>query len=141
MDLWTVFLINLVLMVLIIGSYVYFSLCLMAIADKESAEGAWMAWIPIAHVYLMCRMVGASPWTMLLLLVPVVNIGYYGLLWIDVSRDLGRPGWWGAMIFVPVANLIIPGFLAFADAKKEIPVLETPPAGADHSEYFKFFQM
>lgn len=127
MDLLEIFLINLVAFTVVIGSYVYLSFCMQVIGDKESTEHTWMAWVPIAHVYLMCRMVGASPWTMLLLLVPVVNIGYYALLWMDIARDMGRPSWWGLLIFVPVANLIVPGFLAFAEAEKEIPVLERVP--------------
>lgn len=124
MSLTEVFLINLVAVILTIGIYVYLSICLQAIGDRESVEHTWMAWIPVAHVFLMCRMVGASPWTMLLLCVPLVNIGYYGLLWMDVSRDMGRPSWWGLLIFVPVANLVVPGFLAFAETQREVPVLQ-----------------
>jgi hypothetical protein len=120
MDLWKIFLINLIAVILTIGIYVYLSICLQAIGDRASAEHTWMAWVPVAHVYLMCRIVGASPWTMLLLLVPLVNIGYFCLLWMDISRNLGRPPWWGLMIFVPLANLILPGFLAFTEAEPEI---------------------
>lgn len=124
MELLTIFLVNLVAAILTIGVYVYLSICLQVIGDRESVEHTWMAWIPVAHVFLMCRMVGASPWTMLLLLIPFVNLGYYALLWMDVSRDMGRPSWWGMLIFMPVANLVVPGFLAFTEAERDIPVMQ-----------------
>lgn len=74
MDLWTIFLINLVAVMVAIGSYVYLAICLQAIADKESTEHTWMAWVPVVSVYMMYRMTGASPWTMLLLLYSFLSI-------------------------------------------------------------------
>src|SRR5262245_50596104 len=35
--------------------YAYFAFMLMVIATKTSTANAWLAWVPIGNLYLMCR--------------------------------------------------------------------------------------
>ncbi len=94
--------------------YAYSAICLMLIAKKSAVSGAWMAWVPILNIYLMCKAAGKSGLWIILFLIPFVNIIAVVLVWVAISERLGRPGWWGILMLVPVANLIIPGILAFS---------------------------
>lgn len=35
--------------------------------------------------------------------------------WMAIAEKRGKPSWWGILTIVPVANLIVPGYLAFSD--------------------------
>lgn len=52
--------------------YVYSSLCLYLIAKKTAQEPAWLAWIPIGNLFLMCKIGKLSYLWLLPLLVPFV---------------------------------------------------------------------
>jgi Family of unknown function (DUF5684) len=95
--------------------YVYVALALQTIAQKTNTENGWLAWIPIANIYLMI-MIGRKPvWWIILFLIPIVNIVMYVIIWMAIAEARGKPNWWGILIIVPVANLIVPGYLAWAD--------------------------
>lgn len=95
--------------------YVYTALALMTIAQKTNTENGWLAWIPIANVFLMCNIAKKPVWWIILCLIPLVNIVIFVLLWMGVAEARNKPNWWGIMVIVPVMNLIMPGYLAWAD--------------------------
>lgn len=95
--------------------YVYVALALQTIAKKTNTENAWLAWIPIANVFLMLMVAKKPLWWFLLVLIPLVNIVIYILVWMGIAEARSKPNWWGILIIVPVANLIVPGYLAWAD--------------------------
>ncbi|MBE0434132.1 hypothetical protein IBX73_11805 [candidate division WOR-3 bacterium] len=95
--------------------YVYISFCLMTIANKTGTANAWLAWIPIANIYLMCKVAGKPGWWLILFLIPIVNIIISIIVWMKISEARKKPGWLGILMIVPFVNLIIPGILAFAD--------------------------
>jgi len=91
------------------------ALALQTIAQKTNTENGWLAWIPIANIYLMI-MIGRKPvWWIILFLIPLVNIVMYVIIWMAIAEARGKPNWWGILIIVPVVNLIVPGYLAWAD--------------------------
>jgi len=71
----------------------------MFIAKKTGTPNSWMAWIPILNLYLMCKAAGKSGIWIILLLLPVVNVVATILLWAGMAQRLGRPGWWGLLMF------------------------------------------
>lgn len=95
--------------------YVYFSLCLMKIAQKTNTPNAWMAWIPIVNIVLMLQIAKQPVWWIILMLIPLVNIIIGIIVWMKVAEARGKPGWVGALLIVPVAGLLVPGYLAFTD--------------------------
>lgn len=94
--------------------YVYMALCLMAIAKKTNTPNAVLAWIPIANVYLMCKVAGKPGWWLILLLIPLVNIVIAIIVWMGIAKARNKPDWLGILMIIPVVNLIIPGYLAFS---------------------------
>ena len=106
-----------------IAAYVYFALALMAIAKKTKTDNAWLAWIPIANLYLLTQIAGVPGWTVLAIFLPIIPIiGGLGFLaveiwwWWKVAEARNRPGWWGILIAIPLVNLVVVGLLAWKDA-------------------------
>lgn len=99
-----------------VAVYVYYAFSLMTIAHKTDTGSAWMAWVPILNVYLMCKVADKPGWWLLVIMfVPFVNIVLTVILWMRIAEVRGFPGWWGILMLVPVVNFIVPGYLAFAE--------------------------
>jgi hypothetical protein len=96
--------------------YVYFAVMLTLIAGKTGTPGAWMAWLPIANILLMCRVAKKPGWFVFLLLIPVVNLFVFVALWMGIAKARGRSAALGLLILVPIANLIMMLLLALGPA-------------------------
>ncbi len=95
--------------------YVYFSFCIMKIAQKLGVENAWLAWIPIVNIWVLVQCAGKEWWWILLMFIPIANIVAAIVIWMAIAERRGKPSWLGILMIVPIANLIIPGYLAFSE--------------------------
>ncbi len=102
-------------LIISVGIYAYMSYALQTLANKTNTENGWLAWIPIANIYLMCKIAGKPGWWLLLFLIPLVNIVITVLVWMEIAKARGKEGWLGILMLIPVVNFIIPGYLAFND--------------------------
>jgi len=98
-----------------IGLYIYIALCLQTIARKTDTPNGWLAWIPIANLYLLCKLGGKPGWWLILLFIPIVNIIIQFIVWIGIANQRNKPVWPGVVWFIPVLNLITTGILAFSE--------------------------
>lgn len=113
-----VFGIILAIVAIIIVVYVVFALSLYKIAKRTKTQDPFLAWIPIVNIYLMTQIAKRPAWWIVLMLIPIVNIVVNVLLWMDISKRMGKPDWWGVIIgIVPIVNLIMILMLAFGDYK------------------------
>lgn len=99
---------------LLIVLYIYNSLCLHKIANKTNTPYGWLAWLPIANLFLMLMIAKKSFWWFLLLLIPLVNFICFLIIWMDVAKSRNKPAWLGLLMAIPLANFIIMGYLAFS---------------------------
>jgi len=95
--------------------YAYIAFSLQTIATKTNTENGWLAWIPIANVYLMCKIAGKPGWWLLLFLIPLVSIVVMIIVWMGIAEARNKASWLGILMIVPIANLILPGYLAFSE--------------------------
>jgi hypothetical protein len=95
--------------------YIWMAICLMTIAKKTNTPNPWLAWIPFANLYLMCKIAGRPGWWLILLLIPFVNIVIGIIVWMGIAKARGKPDWIGILMIIPFVNLIIPGYLAFSE--------------------------
>jgi magnesium-transporting ATPase (P-type) len=95
--------------------YIYVALALQTIAKKTNTENAWMAWIPIANIFLALMVAKKPLWWFILFLIPLVNVVMWILVWMGIAEARSKPNWWGIMVIVPVMNVIMPGYLAWSD--------------------------
>ena len=103
------------IMGLALGSYIYFALAVQTIATKTSTPNAWLAWIPIANIFLMLNIAKKPLWWFVLFLIPLVNIVMAVIVWMGIAEARQKPNWWGILTIVPIVNLVVPGYLAWAD--------------------------
>jgi uncharacterized membrane protein YhaH (DUF805 family) len=98
--------------------YIYLAICLQKLAKKTNTPNGWLAWIPIANVFLLIQIAQKPLWWFILLLIPLVNIIIAIILWMKIAERVDRPNWLGILMIVPVIGIIIPGYLAFSVKKK-----------------------
>jgi hypothetical protein len=98
-----------------LGCYVYMALALQTIATKTGTANEWLAWIPIANLFLMLSVAKKPMWWFILFLIPLVNLVMAIMVWMAVAEARGKPNWWGILMIVPLVNLVVPGYLAWAD--------------------------
>ena len=114
--------------------YIYTAVCLMLIAQKTNTKYSWLAWIPIANVFLMA-MIAQKPWWWALIIVLAYGIAasllngaaaWLGwiiyivaivltlIIWVAICQARNKPGWWVILLLIPLVNIIILGVLAFS---------------------------
>ncbi|MDD5269815.1 MAG: DUF5684 domain-containing protein [Candidatus Omnitrophica bacterium] len=103
-----------IILAVALGVYVFSCLCLQLIARKTGTEPAWLAWIPVANMFLACKIGGLSYLWLLALLVPFVNMLVSIYIWYRISEARGKPGLLSLLLLVPVANFVFMGYLAFS---------------------------
>ncbi len=101
--------------------YIYFAVALMTIAKRTNTLRGWLAFIPIANVYLMTQIAGLPAWYTLAVLLPIIPLlgGLAALVamvyfWWKIAEAINKPGWWGVLIIVPIVNLVIVGIMAWS---------------------------
>jgi hypothetical protein len=96
-----------------LATYLYTSYCLREIARKRAAAHPWLAWIPFASLYLLCRIAGKGfAWTVFCL-IPVIDVIPLVMLFVRLTGSLGRNRWYGLLLFVPMVNYVVMWDLAF----------------------------
>ena len=117
------FLAGIFMVALIIGLivYIYVAIALMTMAKKKKVPNAWLAFIPIANLYIMTQVGGIEWWWMLvflLMIIPFVGTLLYMVgivyIWWKISEAFKRPGWWGILMLIPIVNLVLMGLLAWS---------------------------
>lgn len=106
------------LMVAVVGMfvvYLYMALALQTIAAKTNTDNAWLAWIPIVNLVLLLNVARKPVWWILLFFVPLVNLIIAVVVWMGVAEARGKESWLGILMVVPILNLFLPGYLAWAD--------------------------
>lgn len=93
--------------------YLLFSAMLFLIAKKTNTDMPWMAFIPIAQVFLMVRIAGKPWWWFLVIIfVPLVNIVLYFLVSLGIAQARGKGTLWGVLLFFPCTTPIALIYLA-----------------------------
>lgn len=110
-----------VFLILGIAIYIFCALAFMSIAKKTNTPNGWLAFIPIANVYLMTQIAGVSGWWTLIIFAAFIPfIGGLAVaaamvyfLWL-ICEKVGKPGWWSLLIYlIPIVNLVMLGILAW----------------------------
>lgn len=112
----------LIVVILSLGMYVYISFCLYVIGQKTNQGPLWLAWVPIAQIILMFKIAGLSYWWLLVFLtsfIPIIGslavLALSGYLYYKIALARNKPGWMGILMFLPLVNLVVIGYLAFSD--------------------------
>ncbi len=108
-----------IIVVLFIGIYIYFSLCLFLIAKKLNVSAPWIAWVPIVQIWTLLQAAGKPCWWVVLFFIPVIGIIASVYVWMCIAENLGRNKWLGLLILAPFINLVYIGVLAFSKQEQQ----------------------
>jgi len=97
-----------------IAIYIYFSLALMKLAERLKAKRTWLAWIPIANIYLITQLSKKPWWTLFAIVIPYLNIAAMIWWFWKICERRNRPEWWAIGMGVPIVNLVLIGVLAWS---------------------------
>lgn len=61
----------LVFIIILVAFYIFFSLCLQKIAKKLNIENDWLAWVPLANLWLWVKVAGNPDWWSIFLIAPL----------------------------------------------------------------------
>jgi len=118
-----------------IGMYVWFVLCLAAIARQHRIGLWWLAPLPVANFGLMCTLGKSSARCFWALTVPFLALALgliiwiplwtafwlvvwaiaWAVAWMRIAGEMSKPPVVGLLIVIPVANLVLLGVLAFGE--------------------------
>jgi hypothetical protein len=105
--------------------HIYLAVCLQIIAKKTGRHPTWLAWIPAANLFLMCK-IGRLDYKWLLLLLvffvpligpflgPICALFWTALAWYKIAIARGKEGWIGAITVIPMVGLFTMGYLTFS---------------------------
>ncbi len=105
-----------VFLVVGLALYIYMALAMMPVARRTNTDPAWLAFIPIANLYLMSKMAGMHWWPVLLVVlffIPFVSmiagiiLYVFMIIWqwriCEIRR---RPGWWSLITIIPIIGAV-----------------------------------
>lgn len=98
-----------------IALYLIETVPIYMIARKCGRQNAWLAFVPIANLWLLCDMAEMEAWFLLILLVPYVNIVFLGFVWWRIAENTNKPGWVGLLMLLPLVNLAVGWYIAMAE--------------------------
>ncbi|MBS1707892.1 MAG: hypothetical protein JSS65_04130 [Armatimonadetes bacterium] len=98
---------------LLLGLFLY------VIATKLRAENAWLAFIPVVNVFYMTYVAKRPWWWPVLALVPCINLVWVFFLFpmtlASLAEERGKSGLLGCLLWIPVVNWFVLGYLALSD--------------------------
>lgn len=81
--------------IVLVGIYVYSSLALSTLAKKMEYKRPWLAWIPIANLFLF-PILAEKKWTWgFLLFIPIINAVFLTICLWTILEKRGYDGKWG----------------------------------------------
>ena len=110
------------ILVSVLIAYIISAIALMLIAQKTKTPNSWLAWIPIANIFLMVFIAKKEWWWALIILfanlIPVIgNIASLAALiyiWWLICERLKKPGPLALLMLIPVVNLVFMLYLALS---------------------------
>lgn len=125
------------LIALVVGLaiYIYVSFALMTLAKKMKMERPWLAFIPVANLYLMSKMAKMHWWPVLLVVGTLFSavsdffafaLTVFAVIWMwKIFQEFKKPGWWAILMPIPFLSIIYWVLLGItAWGKTEIEVKE-----------------
>lgn len=99
-----------------LGIYLFTSYCFYAIYQKLGEPNAWFAWVPLLQFWVMYKAGNQSPWWIIVLLIPLVNIVALIVLiiaFVNIVKKLGKNPWLILLMIIPLVNFAVMYHFAF----------------------------
>ncbi len=109
---------GILLIALVIGLavYLYVAFALMTLAKKMKIERPWLAFIPVANLYLMSKMAKMHWWPVILTVGTLFSeisefftfaLTIFAVIWMwKIFEEFKKPGWWAILMPIPFLSII-----------------------------------
>jgi|APSaa5957512622_1039677.scaffolds.fasta_scaffold53603_2 hypothetical protein len=108
-------------MIFFAGFYIYHALAWYSIAKKLKYKNPWLAWIPIANLFLIPILAKKKAVWGLMFLVPIANIVFFIIWNWKIFKRRKQPGWFALAPIIPqiggILYLIAIGIVAWSNKK------------------------
>ncbi len=94
--------------------YLFTCYCYMRICRNAGHEAGFLIWLPIVQMIPLFRAAGMSPWWLLALFVPLLNLVAIILWCFKIVSACGKSAVWAVLFLLPLLNLIAFLYLAFS---------------------------
>jgi hypothetical protein len=98
--------------------YLVYAVPVFIIARKCEHPYAWLAFVPIANLWLMVDIAGKEWWWMLLFFVPFANIVAYAVVWMGIMEATNKSPLLGLLMFVPLLNIAVAFYAAIYEPQE-----------------------
>ena len=96
-----------------LGVYIFFCYCFKLICQNAGKDPGILIWIPLLQVFPLLQAAELEPWKIVLFLVPVYNIVFLIIMWVNILKAINKNPWLVILLFVPVVNVFLIPYLAF----------------------------
>ena len=103
------------ILVIIYLAVIIFYLAAMWRIYTKARQPGWAAIIPIYNIIVLLKIAEMPVWYILFLLIPFVNIIFGIILWVEILKRFGKPGW--HVILILFFSFIYIPVLAFGSAQ------------------------
>lgn len=117
----------------LVAIFVFAVIALMKIAKKTNTPNGWLVIIFPVIPFKIAKFAGLSYWWGLLAYLPLLSfdvealvflfsltsVAFSTYLWMRISKRLGFSQWLGLVMILPIANLVLLGYLAFAQPQSQ----------------------
>lgn len=90
----------------IIGLYLYFTICWYSIARKTGHPSPWWAFIPFLNMYQWVEMAHKPWYWFVFMFIPFLNIVAYAVVWYEIAKARAKAPVWGIFMILPFLNLL-----------------------------------
>jgi hypothetical protein len=92
-----------------VATYIMAGIAFYRLANLANLrEIAWFSWVPILNIILMLKLIGKNGWWILMLLVPIANLVFIIIWYIQLFQAFGKYGAWVLMqIFLPIVSSVL----------------------------------
>jgi len=95
----------------VIVFYVLYCWLLYRIGKKMGYDKNWMAWVPIAQMYMLGELAGKDTTFILIMILGSFLCGIVGVVmqviaFMALAERMGKESWWGILTLIPIVNFI-----------------------------------
>lgn len=93
-----------------LAAYIFGCYCFYNIYKKLGEPNAWFAWVPILNNWIMYKAGDQSPWWIIGLFIPLVNlvaVVFLIIAFVNILKKLGKNPWMLLLMLIPIVNFVI----------------------------------
>ncbi len=98
-------------------SYLLVTVALYLIAQRLGHDLPWLAFVPLANLWLILNLGGESALWLILFFIPCINLIFFVVLliaWAHIARSLGKSELLAIALLIPIVNVIVLYYLALS---------------------------